>query len=180
MSAEKVIIKAQKRSLDNKSHAKKIRNEGFVLGNLSSQGKSTPIQLSEQGLPAGHQGTKLLTLELDGVEKLVFMRDVQVHPVSLKVQHIDLQEVDAKQHVRLRVPLKYVGLTREQEKDGAFKTLLRSLEVKAIASKIPESIEVSVGHLAVDQTVHMSDITAIDGVKFIASKNLALASLVRI
>jgi large subunit ribosomal protein L25 len=119
-------------------------------------------------------------LSVGNAQKSVLMRDVQVDPLTDAPQHIDFQEVAPNDVVNVSVPLNYVGLTREQEKEGSFKVLLRSIEVVSQVSKIPVQIDVSVAHLKVDESAHLSDLVLPEGVKAKAQKSLALASLVKL
>ena len=82
--------------------------------------------------------------------------------------------------VTVRVPLEFVGLTREQEKEGSFKILLRSLQVKAVVSKLPASMTVQVGNLKLDESAHIADLEVPEGITVMAVRSLALASLVKL
>lgn len=179
MSGTSIQISAQKRELESKNALRLTRKTGVIPANIYGKNGNTFITIFEKGLPKEHPKSQLIDLKVDGASKTVILREVQVHPLTDKITHLDFQEVGPTDKVKVRVPLKYVGLSREQEKDGAFKTLLRSLEVKTLASKIPTALEIEVGHLAIDESVHISDIKNLEGVTIIAKKNLALASLVR-
>jgi large subunit ribosomal protein L25 len=107
------------------------------------------------------------------------MRDVQVDPLKDTPLHMDFQEVAPTEIVKAKVPLNFTGLTREQEKEGSFKVLIRSLMVKGPANKLPESLNVEVGNLKVDESAHVGNLVLPEGVKLATARNLALASLVR-
>lgn len=71
-------------------------------------------------------------------------RDIQRHPVSEKILHIDLLEVSANQIVRINIPLKFIN--REMSEDLKFGSILnrqfRYIKVKIHAHDIPESFEI--------------------------------------
>jgi large subunit ribosomal protein L25 len=179
MSVENIVIPAQMRALSTKGSTRKLRLEGNVPAVVYGSGKTHNISVAVKALPKGHTRSNLIKLDVEGKTLSVLMREVQVNPLTDAPTHIDFQEVKADQVVTVRVPLEFVGLTREQEKEGSFKTLIRSLEVQAPAAKLPSTLKVKVGQLAVDQTAHISDVELPEGIKLRSRKNLALASLVR-
>jgi large subunit ribosomal protein L25 len=110
------------------------------------------------------------------------MREVQVNPLNDKPIHFDFQEVEPGDKVRIHVPLHFVGLTREQEKEGHFSVRTRYLEVKTTLELLPKHIEVNVGHLKVEHSVRLHDLSLPHGVVVRSGhgKNIALASLVKV
>lgn len=180
MSTQQIAIQVSNRELCSKGGVAKLRASGVIPGVIYGKGKSQAISIATQNLPKGHTRSKLVKLSLDGKDLLAFMRDVQFDVLTDGVTHIDFQSVSADEVVKIKIPVEYLGLTKEQEKVGSFKTLLRSLEVVASASKIPEVIQVDVSGLAVDQSVHAADVNLPAGVKLKSTKNLALASLVKL
>jgi large subunit ribosomal protein L25 len=182
MTLENTVIHAKLRGDASKGTVRKQRHSGLVPGILYKKGVSTKIEIAITNLPKAHTRSSVMKLVLDGVEKTVLMREVQVNPLNDKPIHFDFQEVEPNDLIRTHVPLNFVGLTREQEKEGAFSIRTRYLEVKAPLSKLPGSIEVDVSSLKVEQSIQLHDITLGEGiiVRTGKGKNLALASLVKI
>lgn len=180
MSSEKITVNAEKRELASKSALSILRKSGLVPGTIYGKNGNTNITIPVKALPKGHTRAKLLEVSVAGASKTVIMREVQVNPLNDQPIHIDFQEVNANDVINVKVPLEFVGLTREQEKEGSFKALLRSLDVRGPAGKVPTILQVKVGHLKPDETAHIADVDVPEGVKLRAQKNLALASLVRL
>ena len=179
MSTE-ITIKAESRVPATKGAVKKQRKAGVIPGIVYGRNGSKAINLVVKSLPKGHTKTQVLKLDVEGSTKSVLMREVQVNPLSDLPIHIDFQEVSPTDVVTVRVPLEFVGLTREQEKEGSFKILLRSLQVKAVVSKLPASMKVNVGDLKLDESAHIADLEVPEGIKVMAVRSLALASLVKL
>ncbi len=78
-----------------------------------------------------------------------------------------------------RVPLEFIGLSREQEKEASFKTLVRSVIIKGEAGKLPQVVRVDVSALKTDEVQHLRSITLPEGVVTKGHPSLALAQLVR-
>ncbi len=182
MSSENIVIHAKLRGDATKGTVRKQRHSGLVPGILYKKGVSTKIEILMSNLPKAHTRSSTMKLVLDGVEKTVLMREVQVNPLNDKPIHFDFQEVEPNDLIRTHVPLNFVGLTREQEKEGSFNIRTRYLEVKAALSKLPKSIDVDVSGLKAEQSIQLHDITLGEGiiVRTGKGKNLALASLVKI
>jgi len=174
-----VIINAQSRDTVRKSDVKTLRKNGQIPGIIYGKSGNKTISISAKDLPSGHTRSKIVKIAMDSDTTSVLMREVQVNPLNDSPVHIDFQEVSPETVVKVKIPLQYQGLTKEQEKEGSFKILLRSLEVKAPAQALPSSIDINVSEMKIDETIHISDIQIPSDVKVTAVKNLALASLVR-
>ncbi|BBH52216.1 50S ribosomal protein L25 [Fluviispira sanaruensis] len=182
MTLENIVIHAQVRESASKSAVRKHRQSGLVPGVLYRKGTAVQIAISSSNLPKEHTRSSVVKLVLNGEEKSVLMREVQVHPLTDKPLHFDFQEVQENDVVRTHVPLNFVGLTREQEKEGAFNIRTRYLEIKTKLANLPRSIEVDVSGLKADQSVQLHDLKLAEGVvvRTGKGKNVALASLVKI
>ncbi|MBM3382634.1 MAG: 50S ribosomal protein L25 [Betaproteobacteria bacterium] len=179
MTVESIKIVAQNRSLSTKGALREMRQQGLVPATVFGKSGSKTIAISVKNLPKQHPRSTLVNLDIDGKTTTVLMRDVQVDPLKDTPVHMDFQEVSPTEVVKVKVPLNFVGLTREQEKEGSFKVLLRSLLVKGPANKLPSSLTVDVSRLKVDESAHIGDVSLPEGVNLAAARNLALASLVR-
>lgn len=182
MTLENITIQAELRDKSSKGEIKKGRKNGTIPGIVYQRGKSTPISIATSNLPKKHTHTGVVKLVLNGSEKNVLMREVQVDALTDKPLHFDFQEVSMDDKVRTHVPLNFVGLTREQEKEGAFNIRMRYLEIKSILSKIPRTIDVDVSQLKTGESVQLFDLKLPKDlfVKTGKGKNVALASLVKI
>ncbi len=182
MTLENTIIQAELREKSSKGEIKKGRVSGTIPGVLYHKGKSTPIAISESNLPKKHTHTSVIKLALNGAEKTVIMREVQVDTLTDKPLHFDFQEVASGDKIRAHVPLNFVGLTNEQKKTGAFNILMRYIEVKTSLSNLPRIIDVDVSKLNAGDSVQLFDLNISKDilVRTGKGKNVALASLVKI
>ena len=180
MTQDAIHIKAINRSEINKPHIRSVRKSGYVPAVVYSHGKSLPIAVLKSDLPkSGHTHLNLVTLDLEGKAQKVLMREVQIHPMSLEVLHMDFQSVEPSDVVRVNVPLAFGALTVEQQKLGNLKKSMRSIEVRAIFSNIPKSISIPVDHLKDNESVRLHDIEIPKDlqVKTGRGKNVVLATL---
>jgi len=117
--------------------------------------------------------TGLLELTIDGDVRTVLIGDVQVHPVSEEIIHVDFKQVDLKEKVTAQVPVEVVGESLvEKQGAGTLIQLLNELEVEALPADLPEKFEVDATSLTeVNQAVVVGDLKVKRGVEIKAQKD---------
>jgi large subunit ribosomal protein L25 len=178
-------MKATKRTESGKGIAREVRNEGNIPAVVYGAGKpATSINLSSYDLMMdmnkGNFFSKVQTLEIDGKEEQVLVRDLQRHPVSDNVIHADFLRFNAKKAVKVAVPLVLLGADKSPgvKLGGVPQLVIAALEVSCLAKDIPTSIEVDIAHLKVSESVRLDEIELPKGVKATSKQNLSLASVV--
>jgi large subunit ribosomal protein L25 len=181
MTTEQNVIQAELRSPGTKGSVRKARQNGLIPGVLYKKGEAVQIAVKAASLPKKHTSSSVVSLSVGGVEKKVLMREVQVDVLTDAPLHFDFQEVSQNDVINAHVPLRFVGLTREQEKEGSFNALVRYLNIKTKLSTLPESIDVDVSKLKVDESFMLFDLALSKDlyVRTGKGKNVALASLVK-
>ena len=148
-----VTLKLSPRSVTGKK-VKRLRKEGavpvHVYGRgIESQALQTEAHVLRRVLP--QVGTNIpLSLELDGEtgENICFVREVQRHPVTEEVLHVDFLRVDVSRAIQAEVPITLTGAAPAvRELGGTLLQPLLSLLVEALPMNVPASIEVDVSEL---------------------------------
>lgn len=107
----------------------------------------------------------VITLSIDGTDQLTFVRDVQIHPIKDRVQHIDFLRVDAKQRVSAEVPVVLVGEAVELGRQGGIvEQLMGTLVIEAGVTNIPRVIEVDITPLTLENSIRIADLDLGEGV----------------
>lgn len=115
-----------------------------------------------------HGGRNAIITLTDGGRKrqTALVRQVQVHPVSRRVIHADLQRVSADETIDTRLPIVTVGVADGVRNFGAvMDTIVHELDVEGPASRIPEHLEVDVTALGVHEHVTAADVPLPPGFK---------------
>ncbi|MDO5701101.1 MAG: 50S ribosomal protein L25/general stress protein Ctc [Bowdeniella nasicola] len=142
-----------------KGAARRIRRNDQIPAVLYSKG-DTPIHLT---LP-GHETfliikdniNALINVEYDDNTSLALVKDVQRHPVSREIEHLDLSLVTRSQKVDVEVPVIVEG----ESAPGTIHYLeLNSLPVNAPVIDIPEQITISVEGLEDGAVLRVSDLS---------------------
>jgi large subunit ribosomal protein L25 len=97
-------------------------------------------------------------------ERMVLVREMQVHPVSGRALHADFYEVDLTERLTVSVTLHFVGKPVGVVNGGILQPILREVEVECLPTEIPDYIEVDVAGLDIHDAVHVSDLVLPEGV----------------
>lgn len=111
--------------------------------------------------------------ELNNVVAL--MKDVQVHPVTRRPQHVDLFALDLKKAVRVFIEIKCEGKPAGIADGGLLNVVNRQIEIECLPTEIPDGITVDVSPLGIGDSVHVSELNLPAGVKLISSPDLTVA-----
>ena len=166
-----------------KGAARKLRHAGKVPGVLYVEGgKSQPILLDAflfETLRRSGAHHRLLDLRFaDGTPTIkALLREMQIHPVSREVLHVDLQRVNMEKRVHVTVPIVLVGKPEGvKTQGGILEHHLRDVEVECLPTDIPEEIRIEVGAMTVGQAVHISDL-ARPGLTFLNHPGTTVATV---
>ncbi|MDO8451553.1 MAG: 50S ribosomal protein L25 [bacterium] len=124
-------------------------------------------------------GTGLIEIQGSGADRHVLVHDVQIHPVSAEILHVEFFQVDLNEKVRANVPLELTGESQAvSDKIGVILTLVDEVSVEALPAKLPEklSVDVSVLH-DIGQEISVSDLLVPLDVTVLADAHLVLVRL---
>ena len=160
------ILKVSQRKVVGKK-VKALRRQGIVPVHVYGSGTDPlALQVDTQALSRilPRVGTNVpLSIEIeeqDG-ENICFVREVQRHPVTENVIHVDFFRVDVSQTTQAEVPITIVGVAPAvRDLNGTLMQPLQSVLVEALPMNIPVSIEVDISGLDnFDKALHVSDVT---------------------
>jgi large subunit ribosomal protein L25 len=112
----------------------------------------------------------ILNLKLNGTSQPAILRDVQRHPAKNAVLHLDLQRVVETEKLRMRIPLHFIGeavAVGVKTQGGIVSHQETDVVVLCLPKDLPEFIEVDVSELALNQTLHLSDLKLPQGVELV-------------
>lgn len=182
---EKIALTAQVRDKAGKGVARTLRRNQMVPAVLYSHGKSMPIAMGNKDVTkvlstAGGEHA-LITLKLDGgkdgADRMALIKDYQVDPISGSLIHVDLMEVAMNEKVRIPVAVHIVGSAAGVKEGGIFQYGLRTLEIECLPNQIPDSIEVDITHLKVNESLHVRDIKLAGGIRVLTDADATVATI---
>ena len=161
---DKVILRTEARTLTGKQ-VKQLRNRGVTPIHL--YGKAVDSQslqidtLTLQRVLGQVRRTSPVTLQVNGEEYFAFAREIQRHPTSGALLHVDFLHVPLTERMRGQVPLYLTGeAPAVHVENGVLMQALHFLEVECLPTEMPSSIDVDISHLDnFEKAVHVSDIS---------------------
>lgn len=167
------VINAKIREGQGKGASRRLRREGFVPGILYG-GRGEPVRFAvsanELNSSLEHEAfySHILTLELDGREEQVILKDLQRHPAKPSIWHLDLQRVVASEKIHVNVPLHYLGAELSpgvKEHDGVIDHHRNEVEIVCLPRDLPEYIEVDISAMDLNDALRLSDLKLPAGVE---------------
>ena len=144
-----------------KKDAKKSRKEGnipCVIYGGESQVHFTLPELAVDKIIFTPE-VFIFNITIDGKEYQTIMQDIQYHPVTDKVLHIDFLEVPEGKNVVVGLPVKFVGVAPGLIKGGKLQVKYRKLRVKGLLENMPEFIELDVSKLDLGNSIKVRDLS---------------------
>ncbi len=117
-----------------------------------------------------------IELDFNGQKKMAVLREIQFHPVTDAILHIDLLEVNDKKPVVVQVPVKLEGHAEGVKAGGKLSLSMKKLKVKAIYTNIPERIVINVDHLGLGKTLQVGDLH-FEGLELVNAKNAVVCAV---
>jgi len=178
-------LKASKREIKGKEISKKLRRQGLIPAvvygdgvNISVQIESKVLSLAVAQNPSGHP---IVELEVDGSDfnSHVILKETQRDPISGNIIHVDFLKVDMTKKLSITVPIKITGKSKGVIEDGGLINLVhRQLDIEAFPNAIPETVEVDITELRLNESIHISDLKLSDDVTILEEPGIAIVSVV--
>lgn len=112
----------------------------------------------------------LVDLSLDGKAYKAILKDIQVHPVTDAILHLDFLHVFENQPIVIDVPVVLDGLAEGVKAGGKLSLDTRKLRVKALYTQVPEKLHINIEHLALGKSVQVGELS-FDGLELLNAKN---------
>ncbi|MGD8259009.1 MAG: 50S ribosomal protein L25/general stress protein Ctc [Desulfobacterales bacterium] len=165
--------------------ARALRRTGHIPAVLYGP-KITPVLLSvngkelEQILKKGGLGQIILNLLIQNGEKAAktaMIKELQIHPVSGNLIHVDFYEIDMDRKIKVMVPVVTKGISKGVELGGLLQIVRRELEVLCLPDDIPSAFEIDITDLDIGESVHSEELELGENVEFPADANFTVVTV---
>jgi len=120
----------------------------------------------------------LVSLDVDGKKCNAVMKDLQFHPVTDKVLHIDFLQVHENKPVVIEIPVKLHGLAEGVKAGGKLSLEMRKLKVRALYKQIPENISLDVSSLGLGKSIQVGAVQElVENLELLNAKNAVVAQV---
>jgi len=178
-----VLLNAFPRTQTRRGGAKKLRESGRIPAVVyGGQTKPETLELVARELSdlIHHAASEniLVDLTVDKAKRLALVQEVQHHPLSGKVLHVDFHEVSPTEKVTVMVPVETTGeAVGVKTGGGVLEHVLFKIKVRALPKDLPEQLVVDVTHLEVGKSIHLGEIKAPEGVEILGDKKVSVISV---
>jgi len=181
---EEIALTVEARDQYGTGPNRRLRLSGKIPGIFyGPKSSSVAMQVDKKHFAqnvASVEGAHLIRFQSDAADlqqRVVLVRETQVHPVSGDVLHIDFYEVDLTKRLQVTVPLHFTGRPRGVVEGGILQPVLRDLVVECLPTEIPQFIEVDVTELAIHDSIHLADLTCPANVTAVFESNDAVVTV---
>ena len=173
-----ITIKGSERESVGKVATKALRNAGMVPCVL--YGGKQPVHFSSEEIafknlvytPNAHT----VVIDLGGTTFDAVLQDIQVHPVSDKILHIDFFQLFADKEITMEVPVKVTGTSPGVLGGGILTLNTRKLKVKALPKNLPDFVEANINELEMGNKLYVTKLAA-DNFKLLHPENTVVAQV---
>ena len=175
-----IKINGSKRESVGKSSAKVLRNAGKVP--CVVYGGEKPVHFSADEIsfsklvytPNAH----MVAISFDEKSEInAIIQDIQFHPVSEKILHIDFLQLFEGKEVTMTIPVKYEGNAPcVRNEGGILSKNKRKLSVRALPKDLPDYIKADISDLNLNDKITISDVSD-DSFKFLHPDNMVVCQV---
>lgn len=118
----------------------------------------------------------VVDLTIDGKTVNAIMKDIQFHPVTDKILHVDFFQIDEAKPIVMEVPVKLEGLAEGVKAGGKLALQVRKLKVKALYNVIPERLVIDVTNLGLGKTIKVGELSY-EGLELLNAKEAVVCAV---
>ena len=180
---EDIKLIAKKRELEGTANVRRLRTAGSLPGVVYGAGKD-PVSVLidmhdfEQILHHSASESVLIEVDVEGEGKTsVLVKDVQHHPVTSDLLHVDLLRVEANKPITVDIAIELSGEAAGVKAGGILDHVMHSISVECLPSDLVENFEVDVSALEIGQSLHVSDVNIGGKYKLLVDEEAIVAAV---
>ena len=118
----------------------------------------------------------IVKIMIDGNAYEAVMREIQFHPVTDRILHIDFYHIFAEKPVIIEVPVKLKGFAEGVQAGGKLVQVIRKLKVKALPANLPGEVELDVTSLGLGKSIKVKELS-FDNFEVVNAKEVVIAQV---
>lgn len=155
-----ITIKGSKRESVGKVATKALRNAGMVPCVI--YGGETPIHFSAEEKAFKNlvytPNVYTASINVDGQKISAILQDIQFHPVSDKILHVDFYQLFDDKEVTMNIPVKLTGTSPGVLNGGSLRFTNRKLKVKALPANLPDFVTADISKLKIGNKLFVTSL----------------------
>ena len=160
--------------------SKRLRHSGIIPGVLYYAGEeNVNISIDQSHLfHAMNSGQRIFEIDQNGEKQYTMIKEVQYHPVTDDIIHVDLMRVRRSEKMTIAVPLVLIGEAIGVKEGGVLSQSLNQVEISCYPTDVPEQIELNIENLELNSARNVGDLEIdIEDVDIISDPSLNIVSV---
>lgn len=175
-----LVVKTEKRQGLGSNAARRLRAQGFVPAVLYGESMETvPLVLGKKDivqilrLESGENTIFKVALGADSYDAMI--KELQIDPATDELLHVDLIRISMDKPIKVTVPIEHHGEPVGVKTEGGFIDFVtREVEVECLPRDIPESLDIDISELHINQSFKVQGMAVPPGVKVLTEPNTVL------
>ncbi|MDG1916322.1 MAG: 50S ribosomal protein L25 [Flavobacteriales bacterium] len=144
----------------NKIANRALRNQGKVPCVLYGGEKQVYFSATENDLNklVNTPDVYLLNIDIDGESYQAILQDIQFHPLTDRIVHIDFLQVFDDKEVTVSIPVNFIGTPIGVRNGGNLLVRRRAIKTRAIPANLPDAIEINIEDLKIGKFLYIGDV----------------------
>ena len=143
-----------------------------------SGAEATPLSVDKISLnKALKTGQMIFEVNVEDKDQFVLVKEIQYHPVTDEIIHIDFQKVKEDEKISLEVAVRSSGEAQGVKLGGLLVQMLNSVTIQCRPAEIPEFLEIDVSDMEVNTNLFVKDITLPEGIEMLTADDIAVVSV---
>ncbi len=181
---KEINVSGKKREDLGKKASKQLRKEGYVPCNIygAAQADGKPVALafaapmSELRKVVYTPHIYVINLNIDGEDHTAILKELQFHPVTDALLHVDFYAVNDQKPITIGIPVKLVGLAQGVRDGGRMNLSVRKVSVTAPYQRIPEHLDIDVTNLKIGKSIKVGQLK-FEGLEMATPKDVVVCSV---
>ena len=182
---KEISVSGQMRATTGKKASKEMRKEGLVPCNLygEKKGENGAPEAVAFAIPASQlrrvvysPDVYVVNITIDGEAHKAVMKELQFHPTTDALMHVDFYEVNEEKPITIGIPVKLVGHAQGVRDGGRLSQAVRTLNVTAPYKQIPEVLNVDVTELKLGKAIKVAELN-FDGLQIATPAQVVVCSV---
>ena len=178
---EIITLQGHRKESSGKEEVKKIRRNDQIPAVIYKSGGGEALQFSLNTPDIRHliytPKFKLAEITINGTTHKCIVKDIQFHPVTDTVMHLDFLELVPGVKFKATVPLRFAGTAPGVKAGGKFIPRLRQINILTTPEKVVDEVSADISTMELGSTIRVRDITPIDGVEITNTAAVPVASI---
>lgn len=175
---KKISLSATLRDGAGKRVAKGLRNEGLIPAVVYGGEKAIHISLNKKEASKAIFTPEVFQVDLsiEGKNTSTIIREVQFHPVTDEILHLDFLELGENKAVKLKLPVRITGQSRGVKAGGKLLVHFRKIDVKGVPAELPHEVAVDITNLRIGQNIRVRDV-ATESLQLLIDPNAVIVAV---